>query len=231
MNALLAETAAAPSSAMSPSAMRLILVDDHAVVREGVRAILEMYDDVQVVGEFANGSDALNAAASLAPDVALVDLKMPGISAVETIRGLRERVPTIKVMVFTSFGEDALIRATLDAGATGFLIKDAMQDDLIRAIRSVANGQPYLAPAAQRQLMDLLRKPGDAHESLTAREHDVVRLVAEGMSNKQIARKLNLTEGTVKGYVSQVLAKLRLQDRTQIALYAVRQGWLNDSVG
>jgi DNA-binding NarL/FixJ family response regulator len=217
MNALLAETVTAPASVM-----RLILVDDHAVVREGVRAILEMYDDVEVVGEFANGS--------LTPDVALVDLKMPGISAVETIRGLRERVPTIKVMVFTSFGEDALIRATLDAGATGFLIKDAMQDDLIRAIRSVANGQPYLAPAAQRQLMDLLRKPGDAHESLTAREHDVVRLVAEGMSNKQIARKLNLTEGTVKGYVSQVLAKLRLQDRTQIALYAVRQGWLNDSV-
>ena len=229
MNALLAETDHTPSSAMHPDVMRLILVDDHAVVREGVRAILELYDDVQVVGEYANGMDALNAAASVSPDVALVDLKMPGISAVETIRGLRERVPTIKIMVFTSFGEDALIRATLDAGATGFLIKDAMQDDLIRAIRSVAQGQPYLAPAAQRQLMELLKKPGDTHESLTAREHDVVKLIAEGMSNKQIARKLNLTEGTVKGYVSQILAKLRLQDRTQIALYAVRQGWLNDS--
>jgi DNA-binding NarL/FixJ family response regulator len=229
MNALLAETDHTPSSAMHPDVMRLILVDDHAVVREGVRAILELYDDVQVVGEYANGMDALNAAAAVSPDVALVDLKMPGISAVETIRGLRERVPTIKIMVFTSFGEDALIRATLDAGATGFLIKDAMQDDLIRAIRSVAQGQPYLAPAAQRQLMELLKKPGDTHESLTAREHDVVKLIAEGMSNKQIARKLNLTEGTVKGYVSQILAKLRLQDRTQIALYAVRQGWLNDS--
>jgi len=229
MNALLAETASTPTSAMHPDVMRLILVDDHAVVREGVRAILELYDDVQVVGEYANGRDAVNAAASVSPDVALVDLKMPGISAVETIRGLRERVPSIKIMVFTSFGEDTLIRATLDAGATGFLIKDAMQDDLIRAIRSVAQGQPYLAPAAQRQLMELLKKPGDTHESLTAREHDVVKLIAEGMSNKQIARKLNLTEGTVKGYVSQILAKLRLQDRTQIALYAVRQGWLGDS--
>ena len=228
MNALLADTDSAPSSATHPS-MRLILVDDHAVVREGVRAILETYDDVHVVGEYANGSDALDSAASVSPDVALVDLKMPGISAVETIRGLRERVPAIKIMVFTSFGDDALVRATLDAGATGFLIKDAMQDDLIRALRSVAAGQPYLAPAAQRQLMELLKKPGDAHESLTAREHDVVKLIAEGMSNKQIARKLNLTEGTVKGYVSQILAKLRLQDRTQIALYAVRNGWLNDA--
>jgi DNA-binding NarL/FixJ family response regulator len=229
MNALLADTANAPTSDMRPDAMKVILVDDHAVVREGVRAILELYDDVQVVGEYANGTEALNGAASVSPDVALVDLKMPGISAVETIRGLRERVPTIKIMVFTSFGEDTLIRATLDAGATGFLIKDAMQDDLIRAIRSVAQGQPYLAPAAQRQLLELLKKPGDSHESLTSREHDVVKLIAEGMSNKQIARKLNLTEGTVKGYVSQILAKLRLQDHTQIALYAVRQGWLNDA--
>lgn len=228
MNALLADAAHAPTSAMRPDVMKVILVDDHAVVREGVRAILELYEDVQVVGEYANGTEALNGAPSVSPDVALVDLKMPGISAVETIRGLRERIPTIKIMVFTSFGEDTLIRATLDAGATGFLIKDAMQDDLIRAIRSVAQGQPYLAPAAQRQLLELLKKPGDARESLTAREHDVVKLIAEGMSNKQIARKLNLTEGTVKGYVSQILAKLRLQDRTQIALYAVRQGWLGD---
>src|ERR1700744_1933405 len=134
MNALLAETADIPPSVTRHAAMKIILVDDHAVVREGVRAILDLYDDIEIVGEFANGSDALNAAVSLSPDVAVVDLKMPGITAVETIRGLRERVPAIKVMVFTSFGEDALIRATLDAGATGFLIKDAMQDDLIRAI-------------------------------------------------------------------------------------------------
>jgi DNA-binding NarL/FixJ family response regulator len=217
-----------PQPLPEPSRMRLILVDDHAVVREGVRAILELYDDIQVVGEFANGADALAAAPALAPDLALVDLKMPGLSAVETIRGLRERVPDVRVMVFTSFGEDTLIRATLDAGATGFLIKDALHEDLIRAIRSVAAGQPYLAPAAQRQLMELLRKPADVRDSLTAREHDVVRLIAEGLSNKQIARKLNLTEGTVKGYVSQILAKLRLQDRTQIALYAVRQGIAGD---
>jgi DNA-binding NarL/FixJ family response regulator len=128
------------------------------------------------------------------------------------------------VLVFTSFGEDSLIRATLDAGAIGYLLKDALQSDLVRAIRSVAAGEAFLAPAAQRQLMELLRKPRSEREALTAREADVLRLIAEGLSNKQIARRLNLTEGTVKGYVSQILAKLHLEDRTQAALYAVREG-------
>ena len=162
--------------------------------------------------------------AVLAPDVALVDLKMPGLSAPETIAALRERVPGIRILVFTSFGEDALIRATLDAGAIGYLLKDALQHDLVAAIRSVAAGETFLAPAAQRQLMELLRKPQAARDALTARETDVLKLIAEGLSNKQIGKRLNLTEGTVKGYVSQILAKLRLADRTQIALYAVRHG-------
>ena len=220
MSSNLAETEREPE--LPP--IRIILVDDHAIVREGVRAILETHDDLQVIGEFASGNDALGAVAALKPDMALVDLKMPGLSAVETIRGLHERTPGIRVLVFTSFGEDLLIRATLDAGATGFLIKDALKDDLVHAIRSVAAGQPYLAPAAQRQLMELLRKPAESRDELTARETGVLKLIAEGLSNKQIARRLNLTEGTVKGYVSQVLAKLHLEDRTQAALHAVRIG-------
>jgi DNA-binding NarL/FixJ family response regulator len=211
-----------PETELPP--IRIILVDDHAIVREGVRAILDGRDDMQVIGEFANGTEALAVAAKLAPDLALVDLKMPGISAVDTIRGLHAQVPGIRVLVFTSFGEDLLIRATLDAGAIGYLLKDALQSDLVRAIRSVAAGEAFLAPAAQRQLMELLRKPRSEREALTAREADVLRLIAEGLSNKQIARRLNLTEGTVKGYVSQILAKLHLEDRTQAALYAVREG-------
>jgi DNA-binding NarL/FixJ family response regulator len=211
-----------PETELPP--IRIILVDDHAIVREGVRAILDGRDDMQVIGEFANGTEALAVAAKLAPDLALVDLKMPGISAVDTIRGLHAQVPGIRVLVFTSFGEDSLIRATLDAGAIGYLLKDALQSDLVRAIRSVAAGEAFLAPAAQRQLMELLRKPRSEREALTAREADVLRLIAEGLSNKQIARRLNLTEGTVKGYVSQILAKLHLEDRTQAALYAVREG-------
>jgi len=220
MQASFAESA--PETELPP--IRIILVDDHAIVREGVRAILDGRDDMQVIGEFANGTEALAVAAKLAPDLALVDLKMPGISAVDTIRGLRAQVPGIRVLVFTSFGEDSLIRATLDAGAIGYLLKDALQSDLVRAIRSVAAGEAFLAPAAQRQLMELLRKPRSERETLTTREADVLRLIAEGLSNKQIARRLNLTEGTVKGYVSQILAKLHLEDRTQAALYAVREG-------
>lgn len=227
MNALLSESRTEPGLAQ----IRIILVDDHAIVREGVRAVIEAHPDLSVIGEFGNGADAIAAVAALAPDLALVDLKMPGLSAPETITGLRKALPSIRVLVFTSFGEDALIRATLDAGAIGYLIKDALQGDLVRAIRSVAEGEPFLAPAAQRQLMELLRKPHPARDTLTARENDVMRLVAEGMSNKQIARRLNLTEGTIKGYVSQILAKLNLDDRTQIALYAVRHGLTNDSIG
>lgn len=218
--------AAASASPNSPDAspIRIVLIDDHAVVREGVRAVLETDADFGVVGEFGSGNEALASVAALAPDVALVDLKMPGLSAPETIAALRERVPGIRILVFTSFGEDALIRATLDAGATGYLLKDALQHDLIAAIRSVAAGETYLAPAAQRQLMELLRKPQPARDALTVRETDVLKLIAEGLSNKQIGKRLTLTEGTVKGYVSQILAKLRLEDRTQIALYAVRHG-------
>ena len=226
MNAMLSH----PMTDARLEPIRIILVDDHAIVREGIRAVIESHLDLCVVGEFGNGADAIDAALALAPDLALVDLKMPGLSAPETISGLRQRVPGIRVLVFTSFGEDALIRATLDAGAIGYLIKNAMQADLVRAIRSVAQGEPFLAPAAQRQLMELLRKPHPARDTLTSREHDVLRLVAEGMSNKQIARRLNLTEGTIKGYVSQILAKLNLDDRTQIALYAVRHGLTNDPV-
>lgn len=216
--------ATANSSSPDASPIRIILIDDHAVVREGVRAVLETHEDLRVVGEFGSGSEALVSAAALAPDVALVDLKMPGLSAPQTITALRERVPGIRILVFTSFGEDALIRATLDAGAIGYLLKDALQHDLVAAIRSVAAGETFLAPAAQRQLMELLRKPQAARDALTARETDVLKLIAEGLSNKQIGKRLNLTEGTVKGYVSQILAKLRLEDRTQIALYAVRHG-------
>ena len=214
----------APAEESRLQPIRIILVDDHAIVREGVRAVLDEHADFRVVGEYANGADAIAAVGALAPDVALVDLKMPGLTAPQTISGLIERAPCLRVLVFTSFGEDALIRATLDAGAIGFLLKDALQHDLVNAIRSVASGDAFLAPAAQRQLMELLRKPQVARDTLTAREHDVLKLVAEGLSNKQIANRLHLTEGTVKGYVSQILAKLRLEDRTQVALYAVRNG-------
>ncbi|HET9485591.1 MAG TPA: response regulator transcription factor [Xanthomonadales bacterium] len=206
------------------AAVRIILVDDHAVVREGVRALLEEEPGLSVVGEFSDGAQALAAAGALAPDVAIVDLRMPGLSAVETITGLRRVVPDANILVFTSFGEDAAIRATLDAGAIGYLLKDALRGELVRAVRAVANGEPYLDPAAQRQLVSMLKRQPKTEEPLTARELSVLKLIAEGLANKQIARKLSLTEGTVKGYVSQILDKLHVADRTQAALHAVRKG-------
>ena len=203
--------------------LRLLLVDDHAIVREGMRAILEEESDLAVVGECSTGDEALEACLSAQPDVVLLDLNMPGLDPVSTIRGLVQRVPGVRIMVFTSFGEDDIVRATLDAGAIGFLLKDARRDELLHAIRSVAAGQPWLAPTAQRQLMELLRRPPDPLQSLTEREADVLRLIGQGCSNKLIARELGLSEGTVKGYVSQVLAKLGVADRTQAALIAAKR--------
>ena len=211
--------------------IRIVLIDDHAVVREGVRALLEEESDLAVVGEFASGDEAVRAAAALAPDVAITDLKMPGMSAVDTIRGLRAVLPDLNVLVFTSFAEDRQVRATLDAGAIGYVLKDARREELVRAVRGVAEGQPCLDPVAQKQLVALMRQPATPEPILTARELSVLRLLAEGLSNKQIGRRLDLTEGTVKGYVSQILSKLHLTDRTQAALYAVRHGLIDGQDG
>jgi DNA-binding NarL/FixJ family response regulator len=208
------------SRTVDHSRLRLLLVDDHAIVREGMRAILEDESDLAVIGECGSGDEALQLCSDLQPDVVLLDLNMPGLDPIATLRGLIERVPGVRVMVFTSFAEDDLVRATLDAGAIGFLLKDARQAELLAAIRSVAAGQPYLAPAAQRQLMQLLRRPPDPLQTLTGRESDVLDLIGAGHSNKAIARSLGLSEGTVKGYVSQILSKLGVADRTQAALTA-----------
>jgi DNA-binding NarL/FixJ family response regulator len=211
-------------SSQPQSEVRVILVDDHAVVREGIRALVEEQPGMRVVGEFSEGASALDQAAQLRADVAVVDMRMPGLSAAETIRGLCARVPGIHVMVFTSFGEDPQIREALDAGAIGFLLKDAAAEDLVRALRHVCRGDPWLHPSAQRQLLGMLRQPKSPLDDLTARERSVLRLLGQGLSNKAIARQLDLTEGTVKGYVSQILEKLAVKDRTQAALAAVRLG-------
>jgi len=205
------------------SHLRLMLVDDHAIVREGLRAVLEEESDLAVVAECSDGEEALQAVSVHLPDLVLLDLSMPGLDPVSTVRGLLQRLPGVRVMVFTSFADDQQVRATLDAGAIGFLLKDARREELLIAVRSVAAGQPYLAPSAQRQLMALLRRPTDPLQSLTERETDVLRLIGEGRSNKLIARELGLSEGTVKGYVSQVLAKLGVEDRTQAALLIAKR--------
>lgn len=209
---------------MHAEPLSIILIDDHAVVREGLRAVLEEESDLCVVADFANGRDAIAAVAALKPRVAVLDLKMPGGDPVQTIRGLRAAWPELEILVFTSFAEDSVVREVLTAGATGYLLKDALSSDLIAAVRQVAAGLPWLDATVQRQLVARLRGPADDVIVLTAREQSVLELIAQGLSNKAIARRLALTEGTVKGYVSQILQKIGTGDRTQAAMYAVRKG-------
>lgn len=204
--------------------LRLFLADDHAVVREGIRALLEQHPDLVVIGEANDRDAALRAVPLLRPDLLMMDAKMPGAGLIDTIRELKRAVPEVQVLVFTSYAEPALVHDALGAGATGYLLKDALGADLVRAIREVAAGRAWLHPQAQRQMLDWIRRPLSPVDALTAREYSVLQLLAEGLSNKQIARRLALTEGTVKGYVSQVLDKLGVADRTQAALLANREG-------
>lgn len=204
--------------------IRILLADDHAVVREGLRALLEQQPDLRIVAEASDGPGALRLVASEMPDVIVLDMKMPGASAVETIAAIKQLRPRTQVLVFTSYAEDSQVRDALTAGATGYLLKDALSEDLIRAVREVYAGRAWLHPQAQRQMLEWMRRPPSQIDSLTARERSVLGLLAEGQSNKQIARNLGLTAGTVKGYVSQVLEKLGVADRTQAALLAHREG-------
>jgi DNA-binding NarL/FixJ family response regulator len=202
--------------------VRVLLVDDHAIVREGLRALLEEEGGFAVAGEAADGERAVAAARELAPDVILMDLLMPGVDGLEALRRIRAADPEARVLVLTSAQDDRAVREAIDAGAVGFLFKDVSRRDLVRAVRDAAAGRPTLHPEAQRVLMK--RPERSPLDELTPRERTVLDLIAQGRSNRQIALRLELTEGTVKGYVSTILDKLGVQDRTGAALFAVRHG-------
>jgi DNA-binding NarL/FixJ family response regulator len=199
--------------------IRVLIADDHAVVRQGLRTFLDLQDDIEVVGEAGDGAAALAAAIELTPDVVLVDLVMPGVDGIEAIRGLRERVPGTRAIVLSSFIDDEKLFPAVRAGAAGYLLKDVQPQELVEAIRTVHGGGALLHPrVASRLLEELTTDP------LTPREREVLGLIGRGMANKVIARELSLSEKTVKAHVSNILAKLGVTDRTQAALYAVRAG-------
>jgi NarL family two-component system response regulator LiaR len=199
--------------------IRVLIADDHAVVRQGLRTFLDLQDDIEVVGEASDGAEALAAAESLAPDVVLIDLVMPNVDGIEAIRGLRERAPAVRAIVLSSFIDDEKLFPAVRAGAAGYLLKDVQPQELVEAIRTVHGGGALLHPqVAARLLQDMAEDP------LTPREHEVLALIGRGMPNKLIARELSLSEKTVKAHVSNILAKLGVTDRTQAALYAVREG-------
>lgn len=205
--------------------VRVMIVEDHGIVREGLRNLLAEEAGLEVVAEASNGSDALGAALEARPDVVLLDLVMPGMDGVEVIRALRLRHPRLQVVVLTSFADEPRVRGAVAAGAIGYLLKDVLKAELVQAIRNAAGGIPSLHPEAQRRLMDRVSRPSaPGPTELTPRERGVLELVARGQSNRAIAATLGLTEGTVKGYVSAVLAKIGVADRTQAALWAIHQG-------
>ena len=205
--------------------IRVVLADDHAVVRQGLRTFLDLQDDIEVVAEAADGQTAVGATLRTDPDVVLLDLVMPGLDGVGVLARLRERDARARVIVLTSFGDDDKLFAALRAGAAGYLLKDVEPSELVRAIRSAHAGQSPLSPAVATRIVEEVAHGGAAvFGELTFRELDVLTLIARGRSNKVIARELGVAEKTVKTHVSHILGKLGLTDRTQAALYAVRQG-------
>jgi len=205
----------------APTPVLVLIVDDHSIVREGLRTLLSEEAEIEVVGEAANGAEAVKLVATRHPHVVLMDLVMPEVDGIEAIRRIRARKYACEILVLTSFGDDQHVRDAIQAGATGYLLKDVLKADLLRAIHAAARGEPTLHPEAQRVLIRQTTAPSP-FKDLTERELDVLRLIAQGRSNREIALTLHLTEGTVKGYVSTVLDKLQVDDRTQAALFAVR---------
>jgi DNA-binding NarL/FixJ family response regulator len=203
--------------------IRVVLADDHAVVRQGLRTFLDLQEDIEVVAEASDGAQAVEAAAAFDPDVVLLDLVMPGLDGLGALKVLREG--RARIIVLTSFGDDDKLFAALRGGAAGYLLKDVQPADLVRAIRSANAGESPLSPAiATRVVEEVAQGTVSAHDDLTPRELDVLTLIARGRSNKVIARELGVAEKTVKTHVSHILAKLGVSDRTQAALYAVKQG-------
>lgn len=207
--------------------IRVLLADDHAVVRQGLRTFLDLQEDIEVVAEAGDGETTIDAARRTQPDVVLLDLVMPGLDGVGALKRLREAGLRARVIVLTSFGDDDKLFAALRAGAAGYLLKDVEPAELVRSIRSVADGHTPLSPTIATRIVEEIAQGGGAPaqlDDLTPRERDVLVLIARGRSNKVIALELGVAEKTVKTHVSHILAKLGLTDRTQAALYAVRHG-------
>lgn len=220
---------------MAPERIRILIVDDHAVVREGLRAFLALQDGFEIVGEAADGEEGLQRAAELEPDVILMDLVMPKLDGVSAMRELRHRGARAHVIVLTSFLDDDRLLPALEAGAAGYLLKNSQPTELARAVRAAQAGEAIIDPTAAARLLNVLSGAGQERrgaqrlDQLTDREREVLVLIAQGRANKRIALELGISEKTVKNHVGHVLAKLGVTDRTQAAVLAVQEGLLTRS--
>jgi NarL family two-component system response regulator LiaR len=207
--------------------IRILIADDHAIVREGLRALIETKPDMELIGEAADGVEAVSKACSLQPDVMLLDIVMPRQDGIAAIREIKHQIPDARILVLTSFAEDEKIFPAIKAGALGYLLKDSSPQELIQAIRDVYAGNASLHPTIALKMIREFSQPSDlppTEKPLTEREVDVLKLVAQGFSNQEIADRLVLSERTVGTHVGNILAKLHLANRTQAALYALREG-------
>ena len=211
-----------------PNKIEVLIVDDHPVVRQGLRALLELEEDIEVVGEAGNGVEAAQKVKELVPDVVLMDLAMPEMDNVAATAKIRELSPQTRVLVLTNYAEDEQVFGAMKAGATGYLLKDVEPPNLIQAIRSAHQGEPALSPLIAKKLIGEFTQPKSkqpiSETELTPKEREVLRLVAKGKSNKEIANSLVISEKTVKTHIGNILSKLYLSNRTEAALYALRQG-------
>ena len=211
--------------------IKVFLVDDHAIVRDGIRAVLNTEPDIDIIGEATNGREAVSKVLSYQPDITLMDLVMPEMDGIEAIRQIMQNQPQARILVLTSFATDDKVFPAIKAGAIGYLLKDSDSDDLIRAIHQVHHGESSLHPKIARKLLkeisdvpEATNHPGQSVDPLTEREVEVLKLVAKGSSNQEIAKQLFIGEGTVRTHVSNILGKLHLASRTQATLYALKEG-------
>lgn len=207
--------------------IRVLIADDHTIVRSGITALLAQVPDIEVVGEASDGQQAITQAAILHPDVILMDLVMPNVDGIEAIRQIKARQPDSRILVLTSFAADDKVFPAIKAGALGYLLKESRPSDLIEAIRQVYRGESALHPTIARKVLHELTHPParpPTPDPLTEREMDVLRLVAQGLGNQEIATKLHVGNATVRTHVSNILAKLHLANRIQVALYVLREG-------
>jgi NarL family two-component system response regulator LiaR len=207
--------------------IHVLMVDDHAIIRKGMLAVLELVPDIKIVGEASNGLEAVMLAEKLRPDVILMDLVMPELDGIEAIRRIKAIQPAARILVLTTFAGEDMVFPAIKAGALGYQLKDSSPEGLIEAIRQVYHGEPSLHPIIARKVLQELLSPSEkppTSDPLTQREVEVLRLIAQGCENKEIAEKLVISEATARTHVSNILGKLHLASRTQAALYALREG-------